>query len=118
MSSWCRDQTLLDLRTSESFGTDQLRRLVHLLTEHGVEEAFVDEVFANHRVLAPNADPPLTVIEGYALSHGNFRAAFTARLEELGCYVWNVEPAAAADRSDDIPFNGAPAGAPSAVDRL
>lgn len=118
MTSWCRDKTLLELRNSRAFQSDQLGHLVDYLTEHEAEEAFVDELLQAHRVLAPNADPALTVIEGYALSRGRFREAFTARLKELGCYVWHVDPAAAPDRTGGLPVEAEAEGEPSAINRL
>jgi ubiquinone/menaquinone biosynthesis C-methylase UbiE len=95
MPAWCKDEALLEIRRSRNFQSHELRELVDLLVEHGVEEAFVDEVLRSIRVVAKNARPPVTVIEGYALHRGDFRAAFAARLRDHGCYVWLVEPVVA-----------------------
>ena len=70
-----------------------------------VEEAFVDQVIATQRVISPNGEPAITMIEGYALSQGNFRAAFTRRLQALGCYVWHVEPAGVSAGQDTVTFS-------------
>ena len=118
MPSWCRDKALLSLRTSRSFKSSRLDALVDLLTENQAEIAFVDEVLATQRVLAPRAKPALTIIEGYALSRGNFRASFTARLKEVGCYVWHVEPAAASALSEATQLEDGREHAPSTISRL
>jgi hypothetical protein len=95
MPTWCTNETLLEIRRSRDFQPHEIRELVDLLVEHGVEEAFVDEMFSRIRVVSENARPPVTVIEGYALQRGDFRSAFSARLKEHGCYVWHVEPVTA-----------------------
>jgi SAM-dependent methyltransferase len=98
MPTWCEDEELLqELQDSSPFESDQLHKLVDHMVSAGVEEAFVKQTITHHRVMDPEGEPALTVIEGYALSQGNFRAAFTRQLQQLGCYVWNVEPAASAD---------------------
>jgi SAM-dependent methyltransferase len=94
MPSWCQDESLLEIWRSRDFQPDQIRELVDLLVEQNVEESFVDEMLARVRVFSENATPPVTVIEGYALHRGDFRAAFSERLRRQGCYVWHVEQGA------------------------
>jgi SAM-dependent methyltransferase len=95
MPTWCEDRDLLlEVENAKPFESDQLHKLVDHMVGAGVEEAFVQQAIEHHRVMDPRGEPALTVIEGYALSQGNFRAAFTRQLQELGFYVWNVEPAA------------------------
>ena len=94
LPDWCQDRDLLlELGDAGPFESDQLHKLVDQMVAAGVEEAFVEEAVKHHRVMDPGGEPALTVIEGYALSQGNFRAAFTRQLQQLGFYVWNAEPA-------------------------
>jgi hypothetical protein len=95
MSSWCRDESLLELWKTQSFSAEEIRELVDFVVQHGIEDAFVDQVLSALPVFSPDRDPGVIVVEGYALSRGNFRDVFTSRLRERGCYVWHVEPAEA-----------------------
>jgi SAM-dependent methyltransferase len=93
--SWCRDESLLALWKTQSFSAERINELVDFVVNEGIEETFVDQVISTLPAFFQDRGSGVIVIEGYALSQGNFRAAFTTRLRARGYYVWHVEPAAA-----------------------
>jgi protein-L-isoaspartate O-methyltransferase len=94
LPEWTESEALLRLMSSRAFAADRLYELIDAMAGECVEEEFVDELIARHTRIASGEGTAITMIEGYALSRGKFAAVFTERLRGLGCYVWNVEPAA------------------------
>jgi SAM-dependent methyltransferase len=92
MPSWCRDDSLLAIRESRPFESEQIGELIDLMVREGAEEAFAAEVLERGQIKLVNRNRAVTVVEGYALSQGGFGTAFATRLRDRGCYVWRVEP--------------------------
>ncbi len=94
MPSWCHDDSLLTIRDSRTFESEQIGELVDLMVREKAEEAFAEEVFETNQIMLVNRTRAVTVIEGYALSQGDFGRAFARRLTDRGCFVWHVGPEA------------------------